>query len=72
MKTGKLIILNGSSSCGKTSTCRVLQDLFEEQFVLLGLDVYSQATPPKQNNMATIDPSYFSARKHILDGLEYD
>ncbi|RUR13889.1 hypothetical protein [Legionella sp. km772] len=71
MKTGKLIILNGSSSCGKTSTCRALQDLFEEQFILLGLDVYSQATPPKQNNMSTIEPSYFTARKYIQEGLEY-
>ncbi len=71
MKTGKLIILNGSSSCGKTSTCRALQDILEEQFVLLGLDVYSQATPPKQNNMSTIEPSYFSARKYIQDNLEY-
>ena len=71
MKTGKIIILNGSSSCGKTSACRALQDLFTEQFLLLGLDVYSQATPPKQNNMNTIDPSYFSAKRYIQDSLEY-
>ncbi|HHT0592190.1 TPA: phosphotransferase-like protein [Legionella anisa] len=71
MNTGKLIILNGSSSCGKTSTCRVLQDMLEEQFILLGLDVYSQSTPPKQNNMMKIEPDYFSAKRYMKEGLEY-
>ncbi|WP_454780964.1 phosphotransferase-like protein [Legionella sp. WA2022007384] len=71
MDKGKIILLNGSSSSGKTSTCRALQDMMEEQYVLLGLDVYSQATPPKQNNMATIESRYFSAEKYLKDGLEY-
>jgi chloramphenicol 3-O phosphotransferase len=71
MKKGNLILLNGSSSCGKTSTCRALQDMFEDQYILLGLDVYSQATPPKQNNMKTIEPGYFTAEKYMKDGLPY-
>lgn len=71
MPTGKLIIVNGASSCGKTSTCRAMQDLFTEQYVLLGLDVFSQITPPKQNNMQTIEPSYFTAKEYMKDGLSY-
>ena len=71
MKKGKLVIINGASSCVKTSTCRAIQDLLEEQYILLGLDVFSQTTPPKQNNMQTIDRRYFTAQRYVKNGLGY-
>lgn len=71
MQKGKLLILNGSSSCGKTTTCRVLQDQFTKQYMLLGIDVFSQIIPPKQNNMLTVEPDYFSAKEYLQNGKIY-
>lgn len=68
---GNLIIINGASSVGKTTTCRALQDLFSDLHVLLGIDVFSQIVPPKQNNMRTIDPEYFTATPYVKDGVNY-
>ena len=71
MNKGQLIIINGASSSGKTSTCRAMQDKFDKLHVLLGLDCFSQITPPKQNNMQTIEPSFFTAKKYQKNGLDY-
>ena len=71
MNKGHLIIINGASSCGKTSTCRAMQDMFDNLYVLLGIECFSQITPPKQNNMLTMEPNYFSAQKYEKNGLDY-
>ncbi len=47
MNTGKIIILNGTSSSGKTSIVRALQDLFEEPYLESGLDKFIWMLPSR-------------------------
>ncbi len=43
--TGKIIILNGASSSGKTSLLKAVQDIFEEPFLDLGIDRFIFSMP---------------------------
>jgi len=45
---GNLIIINGAVNSEKTNTCRAMQDILDEPYVLLGLDYFSKITPSKQ------------------------
>lgn len=38
MTPGTIILLNGTSSSGKTSIVRALQEIFEEPFLVAGID----------------------------------
>lgn len=42
---GNIIILNGTSSSGKTSLLRAVQDLFDEPYLDLGIDKFIWAMP---------------------------
>src|SRR5215213_4224367 len=45
---GRIILLNGTGSAGKTSIARALQALFEEPYLHLGMDCfYVEVCPPK-------------------------
>ncbi|MBI3929376.1 MAG: hypothetical protein HY319_27770 [Armatimonadetes bacterium] len=72
MTQGKLIILNGGSSAGKTSLGQALQDIMPECYVLLGIDLFWMALPPKQLNLSHVDPEYYRWSDHTEeDGREY-
>lgn len=45
MTPGTIIVLNGTSSSGKTSIVRALQDVLEEPFVDAGIDKFIRALP---------------------------
>ncbi len=47
-----VILLNGSSSSGKTSVARALQDALEEPWLTLGVDFLIQAMPLKLDGSA--------------------
>lgn len=69
---GKLIVLNGGSSAGKTSLCQAFQDVADECWIHLGIDVFWLALPPEQLDLARVRPEYYtwdSAPED--DGLEY-
>jgi chloramphenicol 3-O phosphotransferase len=42
---GKLIVLNGTSSAGKTTTARLLQEALEEDFMYISIDNFMQSMP---------------------------
>jgi chloramphenicol 3-O phosphotransferase len=43
--TGRVIVLNGASSSGKTSLARALQDRMPDTWLLLGIDTFITALP---------------------------
>jgi chloramphenicol 3-O phosphotransferase len=72
MPTGKLIILNGGSSAGKTSLGRALQDLLPDCHMLLGIDTFWLALPPAQLNLSHVSAAYYTWRSETgADGREY-
>jgi chloramphenicol 3-O phosphotransferase len=52
MTTGKIILLNGTSSAGKSTVARAVQKLMEEPYLHTGVDHYQMAFPP---NLVNID-----------------
>ena len=47
MKPGKIIILNGTSSSGKTSIIKALQDVLEEPYLEAGIDKFIWMLPER-------------------------
>src|SRR5437763_6007622 len=47
MDAGKLILLNGASSSGKTSVARALQQVLPEPFLHIGIDTFVFALPKR-------------------------
>ncbi len=45
MKYGKVILINGASSSGKTSILHSLQDLLDEPFLEVGIDKFIWMMP---------------------------
>lgn len=43
---GKVIILNGASSAGKTTTAKMIQSLSAQPYLLCALDAFWDMTPP--------------------------
>jgi len=69
---GKLVILNGGSSAGKSSLGRAMQDLLPECYMLLGIDTFWLALPPEQLNLSHVRAEYYSWRSETgPDGREY-
>ena len=71
MTSGKLIILNGGSSNGKTSTCEHIQNSMDENYMRLGIDRFWAALPPKQINLKTCEPHYMAHRSFEEEGKPY-
>jgi chloramphenicol 3-O phosphotransferase len=72
MDKGRLIILNGGSSAGKTSLGKALQDRLPGCWMLLGIDAFWTALPPEQLNLSHVTPEFYSWRSEIeADGREY-
>ena len=49
-RQGKVLLLNGTSSAGKTSIAQALQRQLDENYVLLSIDQYLSALPPGLHN----------------------
>lgn len=71
MTRGRLVVLNGGSSAGKTTLGRAMQDLLPECHMLLGIDAFWLALPPEQLNLSHVRPEYYAWRSEIVGGLEY-
>jgi chloramphenicol 3-O phosphotransferase len=69
---GRLIIVNGGSSAGKTSLAEAFQDLAPDTWMLLGIDVFWLALPPEQLNLHHVAPEFYSWSCEVEDdGREY-
>lgn len=70
-KTGTVIIVNGGSSAGKTSMCKVFQDIAEEPYFLLGIDVFWFTMPPKEIDLETVSDDYYRWTSEESEGKKY-
>lgn len=69
---GKLIVLNGGSSAGKTSLALAFQDVADECWIHLGIDVFWLALPPEQLDLARVRPEYYTWDSVVKDdGLDW-
>jgi chloramphenicol 3-O phosphotransferase len=72
MTLGKLIVLNGGSSAGKTSLAQAFQELVSECWMHLGIDMFWFAIPPSQIDMQQVRPEYHTWDMVVEDdGLEW-
>jgi chloramphenicol 3-O phosphotransferase len=72
VRTGKLIILNGGSSAGKTSIAREFQELAPESWLHLGIDAFWGALPLSQFDLQQVRPEYYSTDVTVeADGLDW-
>jgi chloramphenicol 3-O phosphotransferase len=68
---GKLIVLNGSSSAGKSSVAMEFQELASECWMLLGIDVFWCAIPQSQLDLQKVRPEYYTSDLTVnADGRE--
>ena len=68
---GKIIILNGGSSAGKTTLAQAFQDLMLPQtYLLQGIDMFWFSLPPKELDLDRVDPEFYSHMSDIYDGKE--
>jgi chloramphenicol 3-O phosphotransferase len=47
MALGTVILLNGTSSAGKTSLARAIQDVMDEPYLVLGIDIFLEQFPER-------------------------
>lgn len=71
MKHGHLILINGASSAGKTSTCEAFQNLSEELYVKLGIDKFWLAIPSKQLKIMQATSEFYQTSTYYRDGKPY-
>ena len=71
MAKGKLIVLNGGSSSGKTAIAQAFQDLAPESWMHLGIDMFWYAIPPSQLDMQRVRPEYHTWDVVETDGLQW-
>jgi chloramphenicol 3-O phosphotransferase len=70
--TGKLIVLNGGSSAGKSSIALEFQEIASEPWMHLGIDVFWCAIPQSQLDLQRVRPEYYTSAVTVgADGLEY-
>jgi chloramphenicol 3-O phosphotransferase len=69
---GKLIVLNGGSSAGKTSLALAFQDLAAECWMHLGIDQFWCALPPCQLDLERVSSEYYTWDVAVeADGREW-
>lgn len=71
MTPGKLLLLNGGSSAGKTSLAVALQDLLPEPYLLLGIDIFWMSLPPRQLDLDAVEPEFYSWHLEARDGKKH-
>lgn len=70
--TGKLIVLNGGSSAGKSSMALDFQELASEFWMHLGIDAFWGALPLSQLDLQQVRPEYYTWDVTVdADGLEW-
>lgn len=70
--TGKLIVLNGGSSAGKSSVALEFQELASECWMHLGIDAFWGALPHSQLDLQQVRPEYYTWDLTVdADGLEW-
>jgi len=62
MKSGNIIILNGTSSAGKTTLAKAIQNTLDDYYVHTGIDHFSDKMPPHSFRM-TSNPDAISTDK---------
>jgi chloramphenicol 3-O phosphotransferase len=69
---GKLIVLNGGSSAGKSSVALEFQELASECWMHLGIDMFWYAIPQSQLDLQQVRPEYYTWDITVdADGLEW-
>lgn len=72
MNPGKLIIINGGSSAGKTSMSLELQEIMDEPYFLLGIDVFWFTMPQKAIDLERVQADYYQWCEEVTEeGLKY-
>jgi chloramphenicol 3-O phosphotransferase len=72
MANGKLIVLNGGSSAGKSSVAQEFQELASECWMHLGIDVFWAALPQSQLDLQQARPEYYTWDVAVgADGREW-
>jgi chloramphenicol 3-O phosphotransferase len=70
--TGKLIVLNGGSSAGKSSVALEFQEFASECWMHLGIDAFWGALPHSQLDLQQVRPEYYTWDVTVdADGLEW-
>lgn len=69
---GKLIVLNGGSSAGKSSVALEFQELASECWMHLGIDAFWGALPHSQLDLQQVRPECYTWDVTVdADGLEW-
>ena len=71
MRKGKIIILNGGSSAGKTSLGKAMQDIMEGTWLLMGIDLFWFTLPQKQIDLNRVQPEYYTWTTESLGNKEF-
>lgn len=72
MTLGKVIIINGGSSAGKTSMALEFQEIETEPFFLLGIDMFWFSMPQKEIDLERVTPQYYRwCQETSPEGLDY-
>lgn len=70
MNKGKVIILVGGSSTGKTSLAKALQDQLQGTYVIMGIDMFWMALPPKELDLDRVDQQYYRWEMEKREGKD--
>ena len=72
MSSGKIIIINGGSSAGKTSMALEFQEIEEDPYFLLGIDLFWFSMPQKEIDLERVSERYYSwCQEETAEGLKY-
>lgn len=72
MSSGKLVIINGGSSAGKTSMAQEFQEIAAEPYFLLGIDCFWFSMPQKFIDLDRVTPEHYGwCQEKTDEGVEY-
>lgn len=67
MKKGRIIILNGASSAGKSSLAKCMQALLKEPYLHMGIDTFWMTMPERELNLMTVSADFYTWDEEIID-----
>ncbi len=67
MDKGKIVILNGASSAGKTSLAKAMQKQFADTFLLMGIDMFWMTMPERQLDLTTVAANFYTWVEEEID-----
>lgn len=59
MNPGKVILVNGGSSTGKTTMALEFQEIMHQPYFLLGIDLFWVTMPPQAIDLERVTPRYY-------------